>query len=97
MTKKELNQHKKVRKHIKKLFIGNLIKQGNKKFAVQIFFDFMNYLKLRIKNKDPFKLLVLAVRRASPVIRLRNKRFGALIHKLPYFLPSSKAKSYAIR
>lgn len=97
MRKKELNQHVKLKKQIIALFVGNLTKKGNKFTGKKIFNDSIFFLKKRIKNKDPFRLLLLAVRRISPTIRLRNKRFGALVHKLPYFLPPSKAKSYAIR
>jgi small subunit ribosomal protein S7 len=97
MHKKELREHIKIRKRVNKLFVGNLMKNGNKFRAQKVFNGALNLLKLRLRNKDSFRFILFAVRRVSPRIRLRNKRFGALIHKLPYFLPSRKAKSYAIR
>jgi small subunit ribosomal protein S7 len=97
MRKKELREHIKIKKRVNKLFVGNLTKNGNKLRAQKIFNGALNLLKLRLRNRDAFRFILFAVGRVSPRIRLRNKRFGAFIHKLPYFLPPRKAKSYAIR
>jgi small subunit ribosomal protein S7 len=78
-------------------FINNIMLDGKKSTARQIFYDAMEVLRKKIADKDPGEVFHTAVENVKPQIEVRSKRVGGATYQVPMEVSKRRQQALAIR
>jgi len=70
---------------------------GKKTVAQRIFYQAMDQIKKRVKDKEEIDVFVQAVENAKPLIEVRSKRVGGATYQVPMQVKSNRQQTLAFR
>lgn len=77
-------------------FINCVMKQGKKATARKIFWDAMDIIKTRTKDK-PLEVFTKAMLNVTPMVEVRPKRVGGSVYQVPVEVNAKRQQTLAIR
>jgi small subunit ribosomal protein S7 len=78
-------------------FINCIMKDGKKRIAQKIFYDAMDEIKKRLKDKDEFEVFNTALLNVKPMIQVRSRRVGGATYQVPMEVKKKRATALAVR
>jgi len=78
-------------------FVNCIMKSGNKRAAFHIFYDSMDEIGKRIKDKEPLEIFTSALNNVKPLIQVRSRRVGGATYQVPMEVKKKRATALAIR
>ncbi|MCO5171762.1 MAG: 30S ribosomal protein S7 [Planctomycetes bacterium] len=78
-------------------FVNCIMEDGKKRVAYQIFYDAMDEIAKRIKDKEPLEVFEAAVVNVKPLIQVRSRRVGGATYQVPMEVKKKRATALAIR
>ena len=78
-------------------FVNCLMWDGKKSVAGRVFYDAMDIIGKRIKDKSPFEVFEEALGNVKPNIEVRSKRVGGSNYQVPRPVNKKRQQSLAIR
>jgi small subunit ribosomal protein S7 len=77
-------------------FINNLMNEGKKSVAEQIFYDAMDIIADKTKN-DPIRVFKKAMDNIKPIIEVKARRVGGSTYQVPVEVRSDRREALGIR
>ena len=78
-------------------FINCLMKGGKKTTAQEIFYDALDLIGQRIKDKEPIEVFNQAIENVKPRVDVRSKRVGGATYQVPMEVTRKRQLSLALR
>jgi len=78
-------------------FINCMMLGGKKSVAQRIFYDALEMVSDKIKEKTPIEVFETALNNVKPAIEVRSKRVGGANYQVPMQVNSRRQQSLAIR
>ncbi|MDC3379071.1 30S ribosomal protein S7 [Planctomycetota bacterium] len=78
-------------------FCNCLMRDGKKRLAFGIFYDAMDEISRRIKDREPLEVFQTAVANAKPLIQVRSRRVGGATYQVPQEVQKKRATALAFR
>ncbi len=78
-------------------FINCLMWDGKKTVAQRIFYDALEIIAKRVKDKSPIEVFTEAVENVKPNIEVRSRRVGGAAYQVPMPVNPKRQQSLAIR
>src|SRR5437588_9351609 len=78
-------------------FVNCVMKDGKKRLALQIFYDCMDEMQKRLKDKDPVEIFNTALSNVKPKIQVRSRRVGGATYQVPMEVKKKRATALAVR
>ena len=78
-------------------FINNLMYDGKKSAARQVFYDAMELIEKRIQTDSVIEVFNRAVDNVKPIVEVRSKRVGGATYQVPMHVKPSRQQTLAIR
>src|SRR6185503_21118599 len=78
-------------------FINCLMHGGKKATAERIFYNAMDEVIKKIKDKDPVEIFTLTVNNSKPQVEVRSRRVGGATYQVPVPVPQKRQVSLAYR
>lgn len=78
-------------------FINCLMWEGKKSIAQGIFYDAMDQIAEKIKERPPIEVFETALNNVKPAVEVRSKRVGGANYQVPMQVPPRRQQSLAIR
>lgn len=78
-------------------FINSLMWSGKKSVAQRIFYQAMDQIKKRVKDKEEIEVFNQAIDNAKPMIEVRSKRVGGATYQVPMQVKSNRQQTLAFR
>jgi small subunit ribosomal protein S7 len=78
-------------------FINCLMWEGKKSVAQSIFYDAMDAICKKIKDKDPVDIFNTAINNVKPQVEVRSRRVGGATYQVPVPVPTKRQISLAFR
>jgi small subunit ribosomal protein S7 len=78
-------------------FVNNLMLDGKKSVAQQVFYDAMDIAAKKVKDVQPLELFERAVNNVKPLLEVRSKRVGGASYQVPMQVRASRQQSLAFR
>ena len=78
-------------------FINSLMWSGKKTVAQRIFYQAMDQIKKRVKDKEEIEVFNQAIDNAKPMIEVRSKRVGGATYQVPMQVKSTRQQTLAFR
>lgn len=76
--------------------IQRVTQEGKKSIAEKIVLGAMDYIKEKAEQ-DPFVVLELAMKNASPLLEVRPRRVGGATYQVPYEVRGERRRFLAVR
>jgi small subunit ribosomal protein S7 len=77
--------------------VNKVMLDGKKSTAQQIVYDSMEILKKRVKDTDPFDVVLSAINNVKPHVEVRSKRVGGATYQVPMEVNRKRQQTLAIR
>ncbi|MHC4713319.1 MAG: 30S ribosomal protein S7 [Planctomycetota bacterium] len=87
-------------KHNNKLvtkFVNCLMNDGKKATAFRVFYDALDIVDKRVKDKEPVEVFEAAVENVKPLVEVRSKRVGGATYQVPMEVNPKRRRALAIR
>jgi len=78
-------------------FINCLMWDGKKSVAQKGFYDAMDIIEKKVKDKDALEVFETAVNNIKPMIEVRSKRIGGSSYQVPMQVSAKRQQSLAFR
>lgn len=78
-------------------FVNCLMYDGKKSTAFKVFYDAMDEISEKIKDRPPIEVFEQAVENVKPYIEVRSKRVGGASYQVPMQVNRNRQQSLAIR
>jgi len=78
-------------------FCNCVMEQGKKRLAYKIFYDAMDEIQKRLKDKDPLEVFETALINVKPLIQVRSRRAGGATYQVPMEVKRKRQTNLAIR
>ena len=78
-------------------FINNLMLDGKKSVAQNVFYDALDIISKKVKDKEPLEVFEEAINNAKPMLEVRSKRVGGASYQVPMQINSKRQQSLAFR
>ena len=78
-------------------FINCLMWDGKKSVACRAFYDALDIVGKRIKDKSPLEVFETAVENVKPMLEVRSKRVGGASYQVPMQVGPKRQQSLAFR
>jgi small subunit ribosomal protein S7 len=78
-------------------FVNCLMNDGKKATAFRVFYDAMDVISGRVKDKEPVEVFETAVNNVKPLVEVRSKRVGGATYQVPMEVPARRRQALAIR
>ena len=78
-------------------FVNCLMHDGKKATALRVFYDALEIISGRVKDKEPVEVFETAVNNVKPLVEVRSKRVGGATYQVPMEVPSKRRQTLAIR
>jgi small subunit ribosomal protein S7 len=78
-------------------FINCLMLDGKKSTAQKVFYDAMNIMEKRVKDKPVLEVFETAIENVKPLLEVRSKRVGGASYQVPMQVNPRRQQSLAFR
>ncbi len=78
-------------------FCNCLMQDGKKRLAYKIFYDAMDEIQRRIKDREPLDVFQQAISNVKPLIQVRSRRVGGATYQVPMEVKKKRATALATR
>jgi small subunit ribosomal protein S7 len=78
-------------------FVNCLMTGGKKSTAQRLFYDAMDIIGRRIKDREPVEVFRQAIDNIKPQVEVRSKRVGGATYQVPMEVSRKRQQSLAIR
>jgi small subunit ribosomal protein S7 len=78
-------------------FVNCIMRKGKKRCAYQVFYDSMDEIAKRVKDKEPLEIFTTALANVKPVVQVRSRRVGGATYQVPMEVKKKRATALAIR
>ncbi|QDV70475.1 30S ribosomal protein S7 [Rosistilla carotiformis] len=78
-------------------FVNNLMHDGKKTVALNVFYDSLEEIKRRKADLEPFEVFEQAIENVKPHIEVRSKRVGGASYQVPMQVNRSRQQALAFR
>ena len=78
-------------------FVNCLMWDGKKTVALRVFYDALDEIGKRVKDKEPIEVFHEALENVKPHIEVRSKRVGGAAYQVPMQVNKNRQQSLAIR
>ncbi len=96
-SKEQLKPDPKFKSLLVSKFVNCLMWDGKKTVANRVFYDALDIIGKRIKDKSPFEVFETAVENVRPNIEVRSKRVGGSNYQVPRPVNRKRQQSLSIR
>jgi small subunit ribosomal protein S7 len=77
-------------------FLGNLIKEGKKYYAINIYIKILESLKSYSKNEIGLDILLDLIHKLKPAVNIRSKKVAGINYQLPSPITDVRASKIAV-
>ncbi|QDS90079.1 30S ribosomal protein S7 [Rosistilla ulvae] len=78
-------------------FVNNLMVDGKKTIALNVFYNALEEIKRRKADLEPFEVFEQAIENVKPHIEVRSKRVGGASYQVPMQVNRSRQQALAFR
>ncbi|MEZ6184715.1 MAG: 30S ribosomal protein S7 [Planctomycetota bacterium] len=78
-------------------FVNCMMIDGKKRKALNVFYDAMDEIQDRVKDRDPLEVFITAIANVKPMIQVRSRRVGGATYQVPMEVGRKRATTLAIR
>ncbi|QDV14164.1 30S ribosomal protein S7 [Rosistilla oblonga] len=78
-------------------FVNNLMHDGKKTVALNVFYNSLEEIKRRKADLEPFEVFEQAIENVKPHIEVRSKRVGGASYQVPMQVNRSRQQALAFR
>ncbi len=78
-------------------FVNCLMHDGKKATAFRVFYDALDIVAGRVKDKEPIEVFEAAVENVKPLVEVRSKRVGGATYQVPMEVNPRRRQALAIR
>ena len=78
-------------------FINGIMMGGKKSTATRVFYDAMNIVSKRVKDRQPKEIFEQAINNCKPNVQVRSKRVGGSNYQVPMPVSRKRQQSLAFR
>ncbi|MEQ8786392.1 MAG: 30S ribosomal protein S7 [Pirellulaceae bacterium] len=78
-------------------FINCLMYDGKKTTAQKVFYDALEVIQTKVKDREPIEVFTEAIENVKPHIEVRSKRVGGAAYQVPMQVNRIRQQSLAIR
>ena len=78
-------------------FVNCLMHDGRKATAFRVFYDALDIVAQRVKDKEPIEVFETAVENVKPLVEVRSKRVGGATYQVPMEVSPRRRQALAIR
>lgn len=78
-------------------FVNCMMWDGKKSIAYKVFYDAMDVIGKRIKDKPPVEVFEEAIENVKPLLEVRSKRVGGASYQVPMQVRAKRQKALAFR
>ncbi len=78
-------------------FINSIMQDGKKSTATRVFYDALDIVANRVKDKPPQEVFEEAINRCKPNVEVRSKRVGGSNYQVPMSVNRKRQQSLAFR
>ncbi len=78
-------------------FVNCLMHGGKKATALRVFYDAMEIISARVKDREPLEVFERAVNNVKPLLEVRSKRVGGSTYQVPMEVNHKRQQALAIR
>ena len=96
-SKEQLKPDPKFKSLLVSKFVNCLMWDGKKSVANRVFYDALDIIGKRVKDKPPFEVFETAVENVRPNIEVRSKRVGGSNYQVPRPVNRKRQQSLSIR
>ena len=96
-SKEQLKPDPKFKSLLVSKFVNCLMWDGKKSVANRVFYDALDIIGKRIKDKPPFEVFETAVENVRPNLEVRSKRVGGSNYQVPRPVNRKRQQSLSIR
>ncbi len=96
-TERFLKPDPKYRNLLAAKFINCLMHRGKKSVAERIFYEALEVVGQRVKDKDPIEVFEAAIENVKPLLEVRSRRVGGSTYQVPREVPTRRRRSLAFR
>ncbi len=96
-SKEQLKPDPKYKSLLVSKFVNCLMWDGKKSVANRVFYDALDIIGKRVKDKPPFEVFETAVENVRPNIEVRSKRVGGSNYQVPRPVNRKRQQSLSIR
>lgn len=94
---KQLGPDPKFNNKLAQKFINSMMWQGKKSVAQKIFYDALDVIAKKVKDKEPIDVFETAINNVKPQIEVRSKRVGGASYQVPMPVNHRRQQSLAFR
>ena len=78
-------------------FVNNLMTSGKKSISEKIFYQSLEIIKTKTKEKDGLEIFKKALENVSPVLEVKSKRIGGATYQVPVEISKNRKMALAMR
>jgi small subunit ribosomal protein S7 len=78
-------------------FISCLMHDGKRSTAEAIFYDALELIRQRVKERDPLEIFQQAVENVKPLVEVRSRRVGGANYQVPVEVSPKRQRTLAYR
>ena len=78
-------------------FCNCIMLDGKKRTAYKIFYDAMDEIGRRVKDREPLEVFQAAIANVKPLIQVRSRRVGGATYQVPMEVKKKRQTTLAIR
>jgi len=78
-------------------FCNCVMTDGKKRTAYKIFYDAMDEIGRRVKDREPLEVFQAAIANVKPLIQVRSRRVGGATYQVPMEVKKKRQTTLAIR
>ncbi|MDP3784863.1 MAG: 30S ribosomal protein S7 [bacterium] len=78
-------------------FINHIMYDGKKSTARKVFYNSLELIKAKVKDKEPLAVLETAIKNVSPTVEVRSRRVGGATYQVPREVRPDRRTTLALR
>jgi len=78
-------------------FVNNLMLQGKKSVAFDIFYEAIDIIKEKKDDEDPVEVFKRGLANATPAVEVRSRRIGGATFQIPSDIPPARKQSIGMK
>jgi small subunit ribosomal protein S7 len=78
-------------------FINNLMHEGKKSVAERIFYQALDQVGTKVKDREPVEVFEQALENVKPMVEVKSRRVGGANYQIPVEVATERRQALAIR
>jgi small subunit ribosomal protein S7 len=78
-------------------FINNLMHEGKKSVAERIFYQALDQVGAKVKDREPAEVFEQALENVKPMVEVKSRRVGGANYQIPVEVATERRQALAIR